>query len=69
VAQVANAARNIEILRDRYSQEERNKRNRDGQLIKPSDAPTHGSNHRAYDLRDRDIYGNNDRHGNNDRRD
>ncbi|GKB38419.1 zinc finger, CCHC-type, retrotransposon gag domain protein [Tanacetum coccineum] len=44
VAQVANAARNIEILRERSSQN--NKRNRDGDRIRPT---AQGSNQRGYD--------------------
>ncbi|GKC83253.1 putative reverse transcriptase domain-containing protein [Tanacetum coccineum] len=44
VAQVANAARNIEILRERSSQN--NKRNRDGDRIRPT---TQDSNQRGYD--------------------
>ncbi|GJY30469.1 zinc finger, CCHC-type, retrotransposon gag domain protein [Tanacetum coccineum] len=44
VAQVADAARNIEILRERSSQN--NKRNRDGDRIRPT---AQGSNQRGYD--------------------
>ncbi|GJS21351.1 zinc finger, CCHC-type, retrotransposon gag domain protein [Tanacetum coccineum] len=44
VAQVANAARNMEILRERSSQN--NKRNRDGDRIRPT---TQDSNQRGYD--------------------
>ncbi|GJR32910.1 putative reverse transcriptase domain-containing protein [Tanacetum coccineum] len=44
VAQVADAARNIEILRERSSQN--NKRNRDGDRIRPM---TQGNNQRGYD--------------------
>ncbi|GJZ86506.1 putative reverse transcriptase domain-containing protein [Tanacetum coccineum] len=44
VAQVANAARNIEILRERSSQN--NKRNCDGDRIRPT---AQGSNQRGYD--------------------
>ncbi|GJS36377.1 zinc finger, CCHC-type, retrotransposon gag domain protein [Tanacetum coccineum] len=44
VAQVANAARNIEILCERSSQN--NKRNRDGDRIRPM---TQGNNQRGYD--------------------
>ncbi|GKB36098.1 putative reverse transcriptase domain-containing protein [Tanacetum coccineum] len=44
VAQVSNAARNIEILRDRSSQN--NKRNRDGDRIRPT---AQGNNQSGYD--------------------
>ncbi|GJW47474.1 reverse transcriptase [Tanacetum coccineum] len=58
VAQVANAARNIEIFRDRSKNEGNNKRDKDGHRIRPSDTPSQGSNQRAYDRRDSDRYGN-----------
>nr|GFB12067.1 putative reverse transcriptase domain-containing protein [Tanacetum cinerariifolium] len=58
VAQVANAARNVEIFRDRPKNEGNNKRDRDGHRIRPSDTPAQGSNQRAYDRRDSDRYGN-----------
>ncbi|GJV21084.1 zinc finger, CCHC-type, retrotransposon gag domain protein [Tanacetum coccineum] len=67
VAQVANAARNIEIFRDRSKNEENNKRDRDGHRIRPSETPSHGSNPRGDDRRDSDRYGNHGRHGNRDR--
>ncbi|GKC93564.1 zinc finger, CCHC-type, retrotransposon gag domain protein, partial [Tanacetum coccineum] len=71
VAQVANAARNIEIFRDRSKNEGNNKRDRDGHRIRPSDIPSQGSNQRAYDRRNSERYGNNDRYndrqGNSDR--
>nr|GEV38786.1 putative reverse transcriptase domain-containing protein [Tanacetum cinerariifolium] len=67
VAQVANAARNIEIFRDRSKNEENNKRNRDGHRIRPLYTPAQWSNHRAYDQRDSDRYGNGGRYGNKDR--
>ncbi|GJZ66722.1 zinc finger, CCHC-type, retrotransposon gag domain protein, partial [Tanacetum coccineum] len=59
VAQVANAARNMEILRERSSYN--NKRNRDGDRIRPT---TQDSNQRGYDQKgyDRRSY---DRHGGN----
>nr|GFC23841.1 zinc finger, CCHC-type, retrotransposon Gag domain protein [Tanacetum cinerariifolium] len=44
VAQVANAARNVEIFRDRPKKEGNNKRDRDGHRIRPSDTPAQGSN-------------------------
>ncbi|GKE25225.1 zinc finger, CCHC-type, retrotransposon gag domain protein [Tanacetum coccineum] len=69
IAQVANAARNIEILRDRLGQEGNNKRNRDGHRIRPSEPLAHGPDQRAYDRRDSDRYGYSDIHSNNDRRD
>ncbi|GKE60552.1 retrotransposon protein, putative, ty3-gypsy subclass [Tanacetum coccineum] len=65
VAQVANAARNIEIFCDRSKNEGNNKRDRDGHCIQPSETPSQGSNQRAYDRRD--IYGNGGRYGNRDR--
>ncbi|GJU47273.1 putative reverse transcriptase domain-containing protein [Tanacetum coccineum] len=52
VAQVANAARNIEILRERSSQ--KNKRNRDGDRIRPI---TQRSNQRGYDQKRYDGHG------------
>ncbi|GKB49875.1 zinc finger, CCHC-type, retrotransposon gag domain protein [Tanacetum coccineum] len=67
VAQVANAARNFEIFRDRLKNKGNNKRDRYGQRIRPSDTPSHGSNPRADDQRDSDRYGNRGRHGNRDR--
>ncbi|GJS02678.1 zinc finger, CCHC-type, retrotransposon gag domain protein [Tanacetum coccineum] len=67
VAQVANAARNIEIFRDRPKNEGDNKRDRDGHRIRPSKTPSQGSNMRANDRRDSDKYGNHGRHGNRDR--
>ncbi|GKC51774.1 putative reverse transcriptase domain-containing protein [Tanacetum coccineum] len=67
VAQVANAARNIEILRDRSGQEGNNKRNRDGHHIRPSEPPTQVPDQRAYDRMDSDRYENIGRHGNNDK--
>ncbi|GJY11073.1 putative nucleotidyltransferase, ribonuclease H, partial [Tanacetum coccineum] len=67
VAQVANAARNIEIFRDRPKNEGDNKRDRDGHRIRPSETPSQGSNLRADDRRDSDRYGNRGRHGNRDR--
>ncbi|GKD57354.1 zinc finger, CCHC-type, retrotransposon gag domain protein, partial [Tanacetum coccineum] len=66
VAQVANAARNIEIFHDRPKNEGDNKRDRDGHLIRPSETSSHGSNPRADDRRDSDRYGNSGRHGNRD---
>ncbi|GKB08485.1 hypothetical protein Tco_0836797 [Tanacetum coccineum] len=51
VAQVANAARNIEIFHDRSKNEGNNKRDRDGHRIRPSETPSQGSNQRAYDRR------------------
>ncbi|GKB10428.1 hypothetical protein Tco_0844351 [Tanacetum coccineum] len=44
VAQVANVARNIEIMRDRSGQEGNNKRNKDDHRIRSSKLPTQGSN-------------------------
>nr|GEU95882.1 retrotransposon protein, putative, Ty3-gypsy subclass [Tanacetum cinerariifolium] len=67
VAQVANAARNVEIFRDRPKNEGNNKRDKDGYRIRPSDTPAQGSNQRAYDRRDNDRYGNEGRYGNKDR--
>ncbi|GJX47495.1 zinc finger, CCHC-type, retrotransposon gag domain protein, partial [Tanacetum coccineum] len=65
--QVANAARNIEIFRDRPKNEGDNKRDRDDHRIRPSETPSQGSNLRADDRRDSDRYGNRGRHGNRDR--
>ncbi|GJZ87753.1 hypothetical protein Tco_0659363 [Tanacetum coccineum] len=62
VAQVANAARNIEIFRDRSKNEGNNKRDRDGHRIRPSDTPSQGPNQRAYDRRNSERYRNNDRY-------
>ncbi|GJR61280.1 putative reverse transcriptase domain-containing protein [Tanacetum coccineum] len=67
VAQVANAARNIEIFRDMSKNEGNNKRDRDDHRIQPSETLSQGSNHRAYDRRDSDRYGNSDRYSNRDR--
>ncbi|GKB13163.1 putative reverse transcriptase domain-containing protein [Tanacetum coccineum] len=67
VAHVANAARNIEIFRDRSKNEGNNKRDRDDHRIRPSDTPSQGSNQRAYDRRDSDRYGNGGRYGNRDK--
>nr|GEX95508.1 hypothetical protein [Tanacetum cinerariifolium] len=67
VAQVANAARNVEIFRDRPKNDGNNKRDRDGHRIRPSDTPAQVSNQRAYDRRDSDKYGNGRRYGNRDR--
>nr|GEY74195.1 putative reverse transcriptase domain-containing protein [Tanacetum cinerariifolium] len=67
VAQVANAARNVEIFRDRPKNEGNNKRDRDGHRIRPSDTPIQGSNQRAYDRKDSDRYANEGRYGNKDR--
>ncbi|GJV26200.1 putative reverse transcriptase domain-containing protein [Tanacetum coccineum] len=67
VAQVANAARNIEIFRDRSKNEGNNKRDRDGHRIRPSETPSQGSSQRVYDRRDSDRRGNSDRYGNNDK--
>nr|GEV47574.1 zinc finger, CCHC-type, retrotransposon Gag domain protein [Tanacetum cinerariifolium] len=67
VAQVANAARNVEIFRDRPKNEGNNKRDRDSHCIRPSDTPAQGSNQRAYDRRNSDRYGNGGRYGNRDR--
>ncbi|GJV31533.1 zinc finger, CCHC-type, retrotransposon gag domain protein [Tanacetum coccineum] len=61
VAQVADAARNIEILRKRSSQN--NKRNRDGDRIRPI---AQGSNQRGYDQKRYDGHGH-DRHGSSQR--
>ncbi|GJW37562.1 putative nucleotidyltransferase, ribonuclease H [Tanacetum coccineum] len=72
VAQVANAARNIEIFRDRSKNKGNNKRDRDSHRIRPSDIPSQGSNQRAYDRKNSKRYGNNDRYndrqGNSDKR-
>nr|GEX33220.1 hypothetical protein [Tanacetum cinerariifolium] len=67
VAQVVNAARNIEIFRDISKNEGSNKRDRDGHRIRPSETPSQGSNQIAYDRRDSERYGNNGRYGNRDR--
>nr|GEX26122.1 zinc finger, CCHC-type, retrotransposon Gag domain protein [Tanacetum cinerariifolium] len=67
VAQVANAARNVKIFRDRPKNEENNKRDRDGHRVRPSDTPAQGSNQRAYDRRDSDRYDNDGRYGNRDK--
>nr|GEX35522.1 zinc finger, CCHC-type, retrotransposon Gag domain protein [Tanacetum cinerariifolium] len=67
VAQVANAARNVEIFHDRPKNEGNNKRDRDGHRIRPSDTLAQGSNQRAYDRRDSNRYGNGGRYGNRDR--
>nr|GFD03379.1 hypothetical protein [Tanacetum cinerariifolium] len=64
VAQVANAARNVEIFRDMPKNEGNNKRDRDGHRIRPPDTPAQVSNQRAYDRRDSDRYGNGGRDGN-----
>nr|GEV85282.1 hypothetical protein [Tanacetum cinerariifolium] len=64
---VANAARNIEIFRDRPKNKGDNKRDKDGHRIRPSETPTQGSNQKADDRRDSDRYGNRGRHGNKDR--
>ncbi|GJS79923.1 zinc finger, CCHC-type, retrotransposon gag domain protein [Tanacetum coccineum] len=61
VAQVANAARNIEILCKRSSQN--NKRNRDGDRIR---LIAQGSNQRGYDQKRYDGHGH-DRHGSSQR--
>ncbi|GJU65971.1 ribonuclease H-like domain-containing protein [Tanacetum coccineum] len=58
VAQVANAARNIKILRERSSQNK--KRNRDGDRIRPA---TQDSNQRGYDGRSYDRQGGNSQKG------
>ncbi|GJU01900.1 zinc finger, CCHC-type, retrotransposon gag domain protein [Tanacetum coccineum] len=58
---VADAARNIEILRERSSQN--NKRNRDGDRIRPI---AQGSNQRGYDQKRYDGHGH-DRHGSSQR--
>ncbi|GKC51776.1 putative reverse transcriptase domain-containing protein [Tanacetum coccineum] len=52
VAQVANAARNIKILRDRSGQEGNNKRNIDGHRIQPSE-PSAQRSWRDHDQHDR----------------
>nr|GEV51632.1 retrotransposon protein, putative, Ty3-gypsy subclass [Tanacetum cinerariifolium] len=67
VAQVANAARNVEIFRDRPKNKGNNKKDRDGHHIRPSDTPTQGSNQRDYERRDSDRYVNGGRYGNRDR--
>ncbi|GJZ76162.1 zinc finger, CCHC-type, retrotransposon gag domain protein [Tanacetum coccineum] len=67
VAQVANAARNIEIFRDRPKNEGDNKRDRDDHRIRPSETLSQGSNLRADDRRDSDRYGNRVRHDNRDK--
>nr|GEY73697.1 reverse transcriptase [Tanacetum cinerariifolium] len=59
VAQVANAARNIEIFRDRSKNKGNNKRDRDGHRIRPTDQPTQWSSQRVYDYRDGDRRRNN----------
>ncbi|GJT94851.1 hypothetical protein Tco_1090369, partial [Tanacetum coccineum] len=61
VAQVANAARNIEILRERTGQN--NKRNRDGDRIRST---TQGSSQRGYDQKRHDRRGY-DRYGSSQR--
>ncbi|GKE20751.1 zinc finger, CCHC-type, retrotransposon gag domain protein [Tanacetum coccineum] len=66
VAQVANAARNIEIFRDRSKNEGNNKRDRDGHRIRPSETLSQGSNQRAYDRMSSDRYDNGGRYGNRD---
>ncbi|GJW47651.1 hypothetical protein Tco_0079297 [Tanacetum coccineum] len=60
--QVANAARNIEIFRDRPKNEGDNKRDIDGHHIRPSKTPS-----RVDDQRDSDRYGNGGRHSNKDK--
>nr|GFA30273.1 hypothetical protein [Tanacetum cinerariifolium] len=67
VGQGANAARNIEIFRDMSKNKGNNKRDRDVHRIRPSETPSQGSNQRAYDRRDNDIYGSGGRYGNSDR--
>nr|GEW89718.1 hypothetical protein [Tanacetum cinerariifolium] len=67
VAQVANAARNIKIFCDRSKNEGNYKRDKDDHRIRPSDAPSQGSNQRAYDRRDSDRYGNGGRYTSRDR--
>ncbi|GKD97998.1 zinc finger, CCHC-type, retrotransposon gag domain protein [Tanacetum coccineum] len=67
VAQVANAARNIEIFRDRPKNEGDNKRDIYGHRIRLSETPSQGSNPRADDQRDSDRYGNRGRYGNRNR--
>ncbi|GJY53390.1 retrotransposon protein, putative, ty3-gypsy subclass [Tanacetum coccineum] len=61
VAQVANAARNMEILRERSSQN--NKRNRNGDRIRPTaqDSNQRGNDQKRYDGRGYDRKGNNQR--------
>ncbi|GJV74676.1 putative reverse transcriptase domain-containing protein [Tanacetum coccineum] len=61
VAQVADATRNIEILRERSSKN--NKRNRDGDRIRPT---AQGSNQRGYDQKRYDRRGH-DRQGSSQR--
>nr|GEU50806.1 putative reverse transcriptase domain, aspartic peptidase domain protein [Tanacetum cinerariifolium] len=68
VAQVANAARNIKIFCDRSKNEGNNKRDKDDHRIRPSNAPSQGSNQRSYDRKDSDRYGNGGRYTNRDRR-
>ncbi|GJX20316.1 reverse transcriptase [Tanacetum coccineum] len=67
VAHVANAARNIEIFRDRLKNKGNKKRDKDGHRIRPSETPLQGSNQSASDQRDSDRYGNGGRYGNRDR--
>nr|GEU86707.1 putative reverse transcriptase domain-containing protein [Tanacetum cinerariifolium] len=67
VAQVVNAARNVEIFRDRPKNPTVGGGDRDGHRIRPSDTPAQGSNQRAYDRRDSDRYGNGGRYGNDGR--
>nr|GEW27042.1 aspartic proteinase A1 [Tanacetum cinerariifolium] len=67
VAQVANAARNIEIFRDRPKNKRDNKRDRDGHYIRSSETPSQGTNPRADDQRDSNRYDNHGRHGNRDK--
>nr|GEY76621.1 hypothetical protein [Tanacetum cinerariifolium] len=67
VAQVANAARNIEIFCDKSKNRGNNRRDRDGHSIRQSDQPTQWSSQRVYDRRDGDRCGNNDIYGNNDK--
>ncbi|GJT63114.1 hypothetical protein Tco_1006647 [Tanacetum coccineum] len=59
VAQVANAARNIEILCERSSQN--NKRNRNGDCIRPTaqDSNQRGYDQKGYDGRNYDMQGGN----------
>nr|GEU56951.1 putative reverse transcriptase domain-containing protein [Tanacetum cinerariifolium] len=65
VAQVANAARNIEIFHDRSKNKGNNKRDIYDYRIRPSETSSQGSNQRAYDQRDSDRYGNRDRYESN----
>nr|GEU81012.1 zinc finger, CCHC-type, retrotransposon Gag domain protein [Tanacetum cinerariifolium] len=67
VAQVANAARNIEIFRDWPKNEGDNKKDRDGHRIRPSETPSQRFNLRADDQRDIDRYGNRGKHRNMDK--